>query len=208
MIPADHTILSVLECVRASEKLEKVASAFEHDDEVQEKIAVIRSLIDIETMELSKVAAGWGGLGKKLLTGAAVGTGVALPVTLGGAMLLNRATQEAKETSADLRNKILQTALGVGAMGAGLYGLHGLAKSKGWVPDLSGKKPRRAKRAADRNEEVRDLTTKLATVGAVEGMLQGIPTANLSKEAEALLGAVRALNRQYATQLLREACEE
>lgn len=70
--------------------------------------------------ELSEsVIEGGKDLGKKVLTGAALGTGAAVPLYIGGSALSDKATEDA-------RNRALQTAAGVGGMAMLGYGANRL----------------------------------------------------------------------------------
>lgn len=131
-------------------------------------------------------------LGKGLLGG----IGAAVPITAGGAYLINRAGDKAKEVSADARNKALQAALGVGAVGAGLYGLHRLTS------------PKKENKAADEKQASADeiaekLLEKLATVGYLDTVLQ-----TQEKNANAAIRDdahdCRMLNAEYGVELLKE----
>ena len=193
MVPKFSSQLTkILRGVNTSKQLEKIAADFQDDPEVFEKASMAKIMVDAEIFGILKQAGIASELGRKALTGAAYGAGVVLPVALGGSYLLGRAGDETRESVADMRNKALQTALGVGAVGAGLYGLHHLAN-------------RGEKQASFQEEEVMELTEKLAAVGMIEEMLDGVETEKLSDDAQKLAAEIRAINRGYGVQLLHEA---
>lgn len=192
----------IIRCVDTSKRLEKIAIDFRDDQEVFEKASAAKILIDTEVFELikqadikSELAAQFG---RRALKGLGYGAGLALPMTVGGTYLLNRAGEESRETTADIRNKILQTALGLGGVGAGLYGLHRLT---GGGPLLAGDEKRAS---APQEEVVTELVEKLATVGIIDSMLAGIGS-DISKETQKLATEIQILNRGYGVQLLYEA---
>jgi len=78
---------------------------------------------DMAVMALLKHAA-MGPLGKGLMYGA----GAAIPAGLVGGALVHQAGNESRRTVEDIRNKALQAALGVAAIGGGLYALHRTTK--------------------------------------------------------------------------------
>lgn len=195
----------VLRGVRASKQLEKLGEIYADDGEVIEKIATIKAQVDNEIFGLVKEAAGFFArhaptLGKSLLWG----TGLALPGTAAGAYLLHRGTEEGKELSADIRNKVLQGALGLTGLGAGLYGLHRLVGGRPLDVNkaVQGLLPKQASVEQLDEEEY----TKLATVGAIEVLLDDLETKG-DTETKKLAAEVRILNRCYGIQLLHELCE-
>jgi hypothetical protein len=96
---------------------------------------------------------------------------------------------------------VLQTALGLGGIGAGLYGLH---RMTGGGP-LLAQGEKQEKTGADSGEELSDLVSKLATVGKIEDTLDCLDFDRLSPEAQKLAWELRVINRGYGVQLLHEA---
>jgi len=193
---SDPKLLDVFRSVNTSKTLEKLAENFENDNEVLEKVSQAKVMVNAEIFSMSKKAA-LNPLLRKLLTGAAYGTGAAVPAVLGGSYLLGRATDEAKETTADIRNKVLQSALGLAGMGAGLYGLHRLS---GGGPLVNIEK-----KSEDENVVVEELIEKLGAVGLIEGALDSLEIEKLSEEAQKLAIELRIINQAYGVQLLHEA---
>lgn len=190
-----------MKSVDTSNNLEKIACAFKDDKEVFEKASAAKILVDAEVFALVKKAGLASELGRKALTGAAYGAGAAVPAALGGAYLLDRAGDETKETTEDIRNKVLQTALGLSGIGAGMYGLHRLT---GGGPLLQAGM-RGEKQASSDTGRVEELVEKLATVGMVDDMLNQINTSSISEDAKKLAAELKIINRGYGVQLLYEA---
>jgi len=200
MVPKfSSQLVRILRSVNTSKQLEKIASDFQDDPEVFEKASAVKILVDAEIFGMIKQAGIASTLGRKALTGAAYGVGAGLPVALGGSYLLGRAGEETRETTGDIRNKVLQTALGVGGIGAGLYGLHRLMGGEP-VSLRSGEK-----KASFQEDEVTELAEKLAAVGLIEEMLDRVDTEKLSEDAQKLATEIRVINRGYGVQLLHEA---
>lgn len=202
-------LIRIMRSVDTSKRLEKIAQDFKDDAEVFEKACAVKVAIDAEVFNMVKEAGIFSELGKRSLIGAAYGTGAALPVALGGSYLLDRAGEETKETTEDIRNKVLHTALGLGGIGAGLYGLHRLV---GGEPlDINRLSEEKApglpaeKRAAYAGNHAEELVEKLATVGMVDDMLDRVDSVSLSEDAQKLAAELRVLNRGYGVQLLYEA---
>lgn len=144
--------------------------------------------------------------------GLGYGAGAMVPVTAGGAYLAHRAGEEAKSTSADLRNKALQTALGVGAIGAGLYGLHRLTrpteqKSVQWARDPNSGEmvpvtvAMSKESASQENADV--LLQKLATVGYLDTILEE-QEKNADESVRQDARECRMLNAEHGIDLLRQ----
>lgn len=130
--------------------------------------------------------------GKALLTTA----GVLLPVVGAGGYLLHRTKMKADEIARDTRNKILQAALGAGAVGGGLYGLHKLLESR-----EPSKTASVSKIAEDETHVLDDAMAKLATVAAIECLLDNIPE-TVPENTQKLAAELRALNRGYGMRIL------
>lgn len=112
--------------------------------------------------------------------GLSYATGAAIPVGLLGSHLIDRAGDEQKEVVEDARNKALQTALGVGAIGAGLYGIHRLTQP--------------------RQKEGSDIESTLEYLRAT-GLLDETLAAQPQTEK---IAALRLLNAEHGVDLLRQ----
>ena len=126
----------IYELVWKSDQLEKRAEASNRPQDLAEKAAT-----DLAIMARVKAAVDWSAIGSALKGGAGkagkgalYGLGAAVPIGAGGASvgshLIDNAEEAAERRTADMRNKALQVALGVGATGAGLMGLHHLLASR------------------------------------------------------------------------------
>lgn len=177
-----YTLIDAYKNLSTSKLLEKLAE--DGDSALQEKVALARAALDDELFYHVK-AAGWLPA-SRLARGALLATGAAVPLGLAGYWLKNQIS----DTGDELRNRVIQTALALAGVGAGLYGLH-RATTGG------------EKEASDEQEYMDEAITKLATVGVVEGILDALP-ATLSDDAKKLAAEIRILNRGYGTQLLRE----
>jgi hypothetical protein len=160
--------------LQASEDLTKTAN---------EKDLLAKACADSCTLALlQKVAAG------PLAKGLMYGAGAALPVGLMGAGLIRQAGGESRKTTEDIRNKALQAALGIAAIGGGMYALH---RTQG------------GQKAASVQEEPQILLEKLATVGFLDVLFddqrQNGDEATRTKAAECWL-----LNAEHGVDLLRQ----
>lgn len=108
-------------------------------------------------------------LGKKMLTGGAYATGATVPLVAGGSYLSDKSTSDA-------RDKALQAAGGVAAMGAGMYGIHKLT---------SGEK------RASHNAHMRDFTNTVFIDACLRNAGNDEKTASM-----------REFNREYGVFLL------
>lgn len=137
---------------------------------------------------------------------------IAAPATAGGAYLLHRAGEEARETTKDLRNKALQTGLGLAGIGAGLYGLHRLTqpnttKSVRAEIDPSTGQMGPMHVMMSKRSSVQDppqqLLEKLATVGFLDTVLEA-----QEKHADAQVrqdaSECRLLNAEHGIDILRQ----
>lgn len=234
-------IMQVYHSVSASMKLQKLASLYPDNDDLQEKIGQLRDAVEEELFSLTKTAgistllrnAGtgvgkWYGRRNPLTQSALLAAGpTAIVGGTGygvGSSLLDQAHEQAKDLTADIRNKVLQGAAGAAGIGLGAYGLHQLMsgddkkeeqvedESKqegssplGFLPGIFGKKSSAVKTAAEERETVSDAIEKLATVGAIEAVLdQEIENGDeeRSKTAEEL----RRINRGYGVRILFDLC--
>ena len=174
-----HVYQLLMPRLQASADLEKQAN---------EKTLITKAATDVVTLGLLKTAAG------PLMKGLMYGAGAAIPATLAGGYLINRAGKESRKTTEDIRNKALQTALGIAAIGGGLYALH---RTMGQQPQ-----PEQIRTASVR-EDPNILLEKLATVGFLDVLFdeqQRHGEGNLrTKAAECLL-----LNAEHGVDLLRQ----
>jgi hypothetical protein len=225
MYPVDPKLASIHQSILSSKRLEKLAHIYAGDTEVLEKIAAVKVRVDNEIFEMAKESGiarkSWdtakqylkgGGAGKTaikgLVGGGAAGVGLGVPAYMLGSGLLRRGREETEATTADIRNKVLQTALGVGGIGAGMYGLSklmgGKSKPNGATPEgnqsggLMGLLP---KFGSDEKAVVEEALEKLATVGTIEGMLDLLPD-TLDDETQKLASEIRVLNHSYGVHLL------
>lgn len=167
---------NVLRAVHTAQALEKYAATSGDEDALQLKAQIAGHVLEqLKTAGIGALAKG--ALKSPLGKGLMYGAGAAIPATAGGAYLIHRGGEEAKGVSEDLRNKALQTALGVGAVGAGLYGMHRLtqptqSESVNWQYD-----PRTGERTpvsgytakqSSAVEPAQTLIEKLATVSFLD----------------------------------------
>jgi hypothetical protein len=117
-------------------------------------------------------------LGKKALQAGAVGTGLAVPLYVGGSALAEDATEEA-------RNKALQTAAGVGGMAMLGYGANRMM-------DNAAYHDRHKQASAD------DLMTKISALTATVYIDQFLVQFDQTEKVAAL----REVNRDYGVSLL------
>lgn len=202
-------LMDVYRSVDTSKRLEKMAGYFDDDEEVKQAALGAKAKVDAEIFDLVKRASLKSELARKALTGLAYGTAPIAGAGVLGYGLLSKAKRDAAETAADIRNKVLQTALGLGGIGAGLYGLHRLTGGEPIeVNKLLSKLPRKEvqeKTSSDRQAEFEELLTKLAAVGKIEDDLANLDFEQLSPDAQKLACELRALNQGYGVQLLYEA---
>ena len=183
--------------VETSHQLEKVAHDYQNDTENASQALTLKMELDNLVFDFAK-AAGAGSfirdVGKSPL---GWGVGVGVPLTLGGSHLINKFYDRGEEATSDIRNKILQTALGTAAIGGGLYGLHRLT---GGGP-LGGNPPETKQAALDQLPA--EIIEKLATVGLIDALLDQLPKTLPADEVK-LAAEIRALNRGYGITLLYE----
>ncbi len=144
--------------------------------------------------------------------GAAYGLGAAIPATAGGAYLVHRAGEESRESIEDARNKALQTALGVGGIGAGLLAMNHLMKpttsknvSYARDPDTGKMVPVNAhlSKMSSAQDEEEVLLEKLATVGFLDSLLEDQEKhANVQIRQDAQ--ECRMLNAEHGVDILRK----
>lgn len=143
--------------------------------------------------------------------GAAYGLGAAVPAAGAGALLINQAGNESRKTVEDARNKALQTALGVGGIGAGLMAMNRLMKPTTTKNVAWGRDPQTgqmvptsahmSKMSSAQEEE--QLLEKLATVGFIDTLLE-----DQEKHADAQVRKdahdCRMLNAEHGVDILRK----
>jgi len=204
-----------------AEQLEKRASDDPSDEHLLEKTSH-----DVQTWERIKQAIDFGSVGKALGgAGKAVGKGMlygAAPAATAvgvGALVAPSIIDHAAKTKEDatkrviedVRNKALQTALGVGAIGAGLTGLHHVlatrradAAKKPPTPDYAsyqGLTPNYSNYYKQGSAAEDDLLEKLAAVGYLDTMLSAVAdTTKVGKEAS----LCRLLNAEHGVHILRQ----
>lgn len=120
--------------------------------------------------------------GNPAAKGLMYGAGAMVPVTAGGAYLIHRAGEQAKDNTADIRNKALQTGAGLAAIGGGIYGLHKLLSGGG------------EKTGADTSAVLADI----AAVGYLDTVLQA--SQPVTKIAECL--AINAWHHRHLLETL------
>jgi len=174
-------MVDVYRAVHTSKILEKLAS--ESDGEVRETVFRTKVAVDEDIFEQIKLAM------HPLLKGALATTAAAVPLGIAGYTVMAKAD----ETSDVLQNRILQTALALAGIGAGLYGLN----------KLTSQQP---KMAADDNALLDEANEKLATVGMIDELLSALPE-DVSEDATKLASEIRALNRSYGVHLLSELAD-
>ena len=126
--------------------------------------------------------------------GLAYGAGAAIPATAGGAYLLHRGGEEAKDTATHIRNQALITALGVGGVGAGLMGVHRA---------LTPNQPTLHRKTAEVQAE-ETLIEKLATVGFLEIILEEQEKHGTTPELQQDAMECRRLNAEHGMDILQQ----
>lgn len=209
MFPIHPNVPNIHRSVRTSKRLAKLAKAYADDQEVLEKIAQAKIRVDDEIFEMIKHASKAGWLSRFFASKpgalAAKTTAVAAPVAglgyLTGSSLLSKGRETAEQTAEAVRNKVLQGALGVAGIGLGTYGLGRLMGAPESPMDWL-KSPKQAS-TVDSESRIKEAIEKLATVGAVEGMLDMLPE-KLDNETTKLATEIRLMNREYGIHILNE----
>lgn len=170
-----HVYERLMPRLRISSALEKSAN---------EQDLTTKAATDAATLALLKAAA----VNPSLMKGLMYGTGAAVPVGLMGAGLIHQAGGESRKTTEDIRNKALQAAMGIAAIGGGMYALH---RTQG------------GQKAASVQEDPQILLEKLATVGFLDVLFddqrQHGDESTRTKAAECWL-----LNAEHGVDLLRQ----
>ena len=188
-------LMDIYRNVDTSRRLEKVAEYYADDEEVKTAALRAKVAIDAEVFSMAKYAALKSELAEKALKGLAYSAAPLAGAGLIGHSLLSKAKHDAEEATSDVRNKVLQTALGLGGIGAGLYGLNQLAGGAG----------AHKKEGADHEAVIGELVEKLATVGKIEDNFDHLNFESLSPDAQKLAYELRAVNQGYGVRLLYEA---
>jgi hypothetical protein len=165
--------------LQASEDLEKQAS---------EKALITKAGTDLATIGLLKHAA-TGPLMKGLMYGA----GASVPVGLMGAGLISHAGGESRKTIEDARNKALQAALGIAAMGGGLYALH---------RTMGAPQQDQVRQASVQEPEL--LVEKLATVAFLDTLFEEQRTQNADEATRQKAAECQLLNAEHGVDILRQ----
>jgi len=183
MIPFSNILPDIARSATTARNLDKLAEFFKDDREVLEKIAEAKVGVVNEMFNaLEKMAFNT----QTLLKGLGYASGAAIPTTLAGSYLINRLQNAGKEMSSDLRNKALQAALAAAAVGAGLYGLNALSKKE--------------KKASDQEEEFKEITKKLASVGWLDATLGNLE--QFKGGVKKIAAELKLINREYGMKLL------
>lgn len=142
--------------------------------------------------------------------GLAYGAGAMVPVTAGGAYLMHRGGEEAKDTATHIRNQALLAALGIGGVGAGLMGVHrALTPSKqtsvsyGMTPE--GLRPQAVhinKTGSVHEEDL--LIEKLATVGFLDVVLEEQEKNGADATIRRDAAECRRLNAEHGVDILQQ----
>lgn len=224
MFPVEKFYRDIVGLLHEANHLEKRASADPSDqrlwDKTQHDVYVFKIIKtaglnpEIINALKSKLAPAGKAFGKGIAYGLVPAVGTVGAGALAVPYIANRIAKTKEETTKriieDARNKALQTALGIGAIGGGLMGVHHLLTkrdqspmtqpsmdaSMGLMPSYSdyGYKMSAAHTAPA-------LIEKLATTGYLDVMLE-----QLEKTAEHQTEALycRALNAEHGTHLLRQ----
>jgi hypothetical protein len=173
-----------VEQVRKAEVLEKHAA--EDPGLLNTKVEFDRALFD-QLKEAGAAELLQRALAHPVGRGAAYGLGAAIPATGAGALLIHQAGEESRKSIEDARNKALQAALGIGGIGAGLYGLHRMT---------SGEKRGSA--------ETQGLLEKLATVGYLDEVLEDQMKHAASTEVRVQAERCHMLNAEHGIDILKQ----
>lgn len=139
--------------------------------------------------------------GENLLKGLGYGAGIGIPLAGAGAYIAHRGRAESEEAAKNLRNQVLMTALGLGGIGLGAYGLKRMMDPS--EPAAAGV----PKQASDEQSDSAELLEKLSAVGSLDEMLDQVDFEKLSEAAKHEFLQTRVLNRGYGVRLLYEALQ-
>jgi len=202
MLQIPNNIGYLQRAVDTSHILKKISEYYEDTPGIVKEAAAIKSLVDAEiflTIKKAGVATSATNTLPKirnlLLRKGLSGAALTIPPAVAGWLLLNKAKENAKDLSADTRNKVIQSGLALALTAAGMYGLH---KTMGATND---------KKVASYHDagELHELVEKLAAVQRLDDKLDQIDIRKLSKEAQDATMELGVLNRGYGVHLLYEA---
>lgn len=179
-------LVDIYRTVSTSKILEKLGSS--ENAELRKTALEAKALVDIELFNHIKTADLSPAI-SKLLKGALFTAGAAVPIGIAGYALMDKAS----DTGSILQNKVLQTALALAGVGAGLYGLH----------RLTGE-PEKAASAEEDNELFQEAVEKFAAVAYIDDLLEKVSSNNVSDNAKKLAAEISVLNRGYGVHLLHE----
>ena len=178
-------LVDVYRTVSTSKTLEKLAAS--DNPELCKTAMRAKALVDAELFEYIKTASLSPAI-SKLLKGALYTAGAAVPLGIAGYALMSKAD----DTSSLLQSRVLQTALALAGVGAGLYGLHRLSREE------------KAASAEDEQELYKEALEKFAAIAYVDDLIGKIDKQTLSSEAKKLATEIQVLNRGYGVHLLHE----
>jgi hypothetical protein len=203
----EHIYQLLMPRLAASANLEKQAS----DEALTTKAAT-----DTVTLGLLKTAA------SPLMKGLLTGAGVAIPATAAGSYLIHRAGREGRKTTEDIKKKAIQAALGVAAIGGGLYALHRARASDAPpaapAPVIIAAPPTTPAAPADAaapvapaevktsaaNESCDALLEKLATVGFLDVLFEDQQCTSDDDATRTKAAECQLLNAEHGVDLLRQ----
>lgn len=188
---------TVCRMLKQAQVLEKYASTVVQDEALEMKSTQALDLMQYikEASKLDAAKALIEKVPQGVRTGLAYGAGAAIPATAGGAYLLHRGGEEAKDTATHIRNQALLTALGVGGVGAGLMGVHRALSPN---QQISGHKIS----SAQDTDEV--LIEKLATVGYLDVILEEQEKHGTTSALQQDAMECRRLNAEHGMDLLQQ----
>jgi hypothetical protein len=178
----------VTAALRKAAVFEKHAAADPSDEKLAWKTEQARNLFDHikEASALTDLATR--AMAHPVGRGAMYAAGAAIPATAAGAYLIHRGGEEARETASDLRNKALQTALGVGGIGAGLMGVHRLLQP--------------STKTGSADDEI--LLEKFATTGFLDTLLEDQEKNGTDENVRRDARECRFLNAEHGVDILRQ----
>jgi len=177
--------------------LEKYAATSVHDDALE-----LKSTQALDLLQYVKEASKGEAL-KQLVEkvpegvrkGLAYGAGAMVPVAAGGAYLMHRGGEEAKNTATHVRNQALLAALGIGGVGAGLMGVHRALTPKQQVT---------TNKVGSVVDHENVLIEKLATVGYLETILEVQEKHGANAEVRRDATECRRLNAEHGLDILQQ----
>lgn len=188
MIPMSPALGRVYEGIRRSRQLEKMAGVVTGDDLV--RVLASKAENDYATFSFAKEASigqTVANYGKAFASNPAgkgflMAAGAAVPAVAAGNMISDHATEQA-------RNRALETAGGIAALGGTMYGLHHMMN-------------RNKTASADEEAQVDAAIEKLASIGYLDELLAEAISASTDEEQKKLAAEVRCMNREYGVEIL------